>query len=78
MKDPTGAGDAYLAGLALGIAHDLPLEVTGRVAALAAAYAIEQRGCQEHRYSRAEFAARYRDAFGAELPAEALGMLDMA
>lgn len=78
VKDPTGAGDAYLAGLALGIAHDLPLEVTGRVATLAAAYAIEQRGCQEHRYSRAAFAARYREAFGAELPVEALGMLDVA
>lgn len=72
VKDPTGAGDAYLAGLAFGIARDLPLEVTGRIAALAAAYAIEQRGCQEHAYSRTEFAERYRRAFGHDLPAEAL------
>jgi adenosine kinase len=72
VKDPTGAGDAYLAGLAFGIARDLPLEVTGRVAALAAAYAIEERGCQEHRYARAEFAERYRAAFGADLPVEML------
>jgi len=72
VKDPTGAGDAYLAGLAFGIARDLPLEITGRVAALAAAYAIEERGCQEHSYSRGEFATRYRSAFGHELPAEAL------
>ncbi|GAB4443535.1 MAG: carbohydrate kinase family protein [Chloroflexi bacterium OHK40] len=72
VKDPTGAGDAYLAGLAFGIARDLPVEVTGRVAALAAAYAIEQRGCQEHRYTRQEFAARYHAAFGAELPLELL------
>lgn len=72
VTDPTGAGDAYLAGLAFGIARDLPLEVTGRVAALAAAYAIEHRGCQEHSYARQDFAERYSAAFGAELPAEAL------
>ncbi len=78
VTDPTGAGDAYLAGLAFGIARDLPLEVTGRVAALAAAYAIEQRGCQEHSYSRHEFAERYRAAFGQELPAAALGAASVA
>jgi adenosine kinase len=72
VVDPTGAGDAYLAGLAFGIARDLPLEVTGRVAALSAAYAIEQRGCQEHAYAREQFAERYRAAFGSELPVEAL------
>ncbi len=70
VVDPTGAGDAYLAGLAFGIAHDLPLAVTGRVAALAAAYAIEQRGCQEHHYQRSAFVARYQQAFGEEFPLE--------
>lgn len=78
VKDPTGAGDAYLAGLAFGIAHDLPLEVTGRVAALAAAYAIEERGCQEHSYTRAAFAERYRAAFGADLPAEVIAAASVA
>jgi len=43
--DPTGAGDAYLAGLVFGLARKLPLPVTGRIAALTAAYTIEQRGC---------------------------------
>jgi adenosine kinase len=74
VVDPTGAGDAYLAGLVFGIARGLSLDVAGRVAALAAAYTIEQRGCQEHSYTRAEFAERYRAAFGAELPAEAFGV----
>lgn len=72
VTDPTGAGDAYLAGLAYGIARDLPLEVTGRVAALAAAYAIEHRGCQEHSYTRQAFSERYSAAFGHALPAPAL------
>lgn len=72
--DPTGAGDAYLAGLAFGIARGLPLEVTGRIAALAATYAIEQQGCQEHAYTPAEFAARYAEAFGANELVELLAV----
>lgn len=70
--DPTGAGDAYLGGLVFGLVRGLPLEVTGRVAALAAAYAVEKRGCQEHAYSAAEFATRYADAFGPSPEVEAL------
>lgn len=65
VVDPTGAGDAYLAGLALGLAKGLPLPITGRMAALAAAYAIEHKGCQEHRFTRETFSARYRENFGA-------------
>ncbi|MFN8501441.1 carbohydrate kinase family protein [Kouleothrix sp.] len=64
VVDPTGAGDAYLGGLVFGLARGLPLDVAGRVAALAAAYAIEKRGCQEHSYTVAEFAERYAAAFG--------------
>jgi adenosine kinase len=65
LVDPTGAGDAYLAGLVFGVARRLPWPTVGRVAALTAAYTIEQRGCQEHHFTRAEFLARYRKAFGA-------------
>lgn len=65
VLDPTGAGDAYLAGLAFGLKHALPVGVTGRVAALAATYAIEMRGCQEHRFNPVDFAARYTSTFGA-------------
>lgn len=65
VVDPTGAGDAYLGGLVFGLARGLPLPVTGRVAALAASYAIERRGCQEHTFTSAEFAARYEHVFGA-------------
>lgn len=64
VVDPTGAGDAFLAGFVFGVARGLPLEIAGRIAALAAAYCIEQRGCQEHRYTTDEFAARYREVFG--------------
>lgn len=65
VVDPTGAGDAFLSGLAFGLSRKLPLELTGRLGSLAAAYAIEHRGCQEHRYTRPEFLERYQQAFGA-------------
>lgn len=65
VVDPTGAGDAYLAGLTLGLAKGLPLQVSGRLAALTAAYAIEHKGCQEHTFTKAAFAARYAENFGA-------------
>jgi adenosine kinase len=68
VRDPTGAGDAYLAGIAFGLVHRLSWEMTGRIAALCAAYAIEERGCQEHRFTLPQFVARYRAAFGRDLP----------
>jgi adenosine kinase len=74
VVDPTGAGDAYLAGLEFGLARRFPLDVAWRVAALAAAYAIEQRGCQEHTYTPAEFAERYAAAFGSAPEIEALAV----
>lgn len=64
VVDPTGAGDAYLAGLVVGLKRNLPLDVTGRMAALAAAYVLEQRGCQEHMFTPDEFAARYAEVYG--------------
>jgi adenosine kinase len=72
ILDPTGSGDAYLAGLVFGFVRELPLEVTGRIAALAATYNIEHRGCQEHRYTRADFAARYAETFGPSDPIQSL------
>lgn len=68
VADPTGAGDAFLGGFAFGVARGVPLDVAGRIAALAAAYAIEQKGCQEHTYTTDSFAARYAEAFGEPLP----------
>lgn len=67
VVDPTGAGDAYLGAIAFGLSRNLPLPVTGRIAALAATYAIELKGCQEHGYTVSEFAQRYQQTFGAAL-----------
>jgi len=48
------------------------MPVVGRVAALTAAYAVEQQGCQEHDFTPAEFAERYAEAFGRTPEVEAL------
>jgi adenosine kinase len=65
VVDPTGAGDAFRAGFMLGVSHDLPWPVVGRLAALSAVYAIEHKGPQQHAYNMAEFKDRYRANFGA-------------
>ena len=66
--DPTGAGDAYRAGLVAGLLRGLDVAVAGRVASLAATYAIEQVGTAEHAYTKDDFVARYRKSFAADLP----------
>jgi len=66
MVDPTGAGDAYIAGLLAGLRRGLGPAQAGRVAALAATHAVEQQGPQAHRFTPAEFAARYGEVFGTD------------
>jgi adenosine kinase len=66
--DPTGAGDAYRAGLAAGLLRGLDVQRAGRMAGLAAAYAVEQVGTIEHSYTWEEFKARYLETFGEPLP----------
>src|ERR1700716_2164628 len=58
-SDPTGAGDAYRSGLVAGLLRGLELEEAGRVASLAATYAVEQVGTVEHAYTFADFSQRY-------------------
>ncbi len=66
--DPTGAGDAYRAGLVAGLLRHLTFEEAGRIASLAATYVVEQTGTIEHTYTMDAFAARYATCFGQELP----------
>ena len=66
--DPTGCGDAYRAGLIYGLQQGYDWLTTGRIASLAGALKIEKHGTQNHRFTRAEFAARYQESFGASLP----------
>ena len=64
--DPVGAGDAYRAGLVAGLLEGRGVELAGRIASLAASYAVEQTGTIEHTYTREEFGERFRQVYGEE------------
>jgi len=64
IKDPTGAGDAYRAGLLKGISLNKNIEDAAKMGAVTAAYAVEKYGTQEHSYTYEEFTERYRKNFG--------------
>lgn len=70
VKDPTGAGDAYRAGFLAGYLKNLPLEVCGRMGALAAVYTVEKIGTQTHKFSLTEFKKRYKSNFKENLKYE--------
>ena len=64
VTDPTGCGDAYRAGLLFGLDKGMDWETSGRIASLMGAYKIETAGTQNHRFTWAEFSARFRENFG--------------
>ncbi|HAM50061.1 MAG TPA: carbohydrate kinase family protein [Nitrospiraceae bacterium] len=64
VVDPTGAGDAYRAGLLKGLVMGKTIETSAKMGSLAAAYAIEKYGTQEHHYSLYDFIERYGDNYG--------------
>jgi adenosine kinase len=68
VADPTGAGDAYRAGIMVALKMQIPLEQGARMAALLSAYAIEEYGTQNHRFSMSEFRERYEENFGQPCP----------
>jgi adenosine kinase len=64
VLEPTGVGDAYRAGLIKGLAQGYSWPVSGRIAAVAAAYVIEWPGPQPQPYTLEDFVTRYRANFG--------------
>jgi adenosine kinase len=68
VVDPTGAGDAYRAGLLKGLTAGLGVPEAARVGAVCAAFCVECSGTQEHGFTKKSFRARYERAFG-KLPA---------
>lgn len=67
VDDPTGAGDAYRAGFftAYVIGHDL--KTCGQVGSVAATYAVEHYGTQNHKFTVKEFEKRYAETYGSKL-----------
>lgn len=64
VLDPTGAGDAYRAGLLKGLVMNKNIETSAKIGSVSAAYAVENYGTQEHRYTYEDFIERYKENFG--------------
>lgn len=62
--DPTGAGDAYRAGLLKGLSMGKPLAEAAKLGSTCASYAVEYLGTQEHSFTPDEFWSRHRSIFG--------------
>ena len=65
--DPTGCGDAYRAGLLLGLDRQWDWQTSGRVASLIGAIKVETEGTQNHAFSHDQFCARYESVFNESL-----------
>jgi len=66
-SDPTGAGDAYRAGLIKGLVKGYNLKTCGQLAGLVAVYTVEKYGTQTHRFNLKELAKRYQANFKEKL-----------
>lgn len=64
LVDPTGAGDAFRAGLVKGLVTGRDIVTAMKIGAVTAAYAVENYGTQEHYYTYNDFIERYADNFG--------------
>jgi len=62
--DPTGVGDSFRSGFIAGLAWGVSHERCAQLGAMIATYVIETLGTQEYRFTKAEFIARFAEAYG--------------
>ncbi|MEW6114549.1 MAG: carbohydrate kinase family protein [Thermodesulfobacteriota bacterium] len=65
VLDPTGAGDAYRAGLIKGLATGKDLVSSARMGSVSASFSVACQGTQCHLFSENDFWDRYQGTFGA-------------
>ena len=63
VVDPTGVGDAFRGGFLSGYSHGFDWKLCGEIGSLSAVYCLEQRGTQNHSYTREDFVKRFRKHF---------------
>ena len=64
VRDPTGCGDAFRAGLLYGLMEDMDWVTTGRIASLMGGIKIEHHGTQNHSFTLESFRERFLANFG--------------
>ena len=64
VKDPTGAGDAFRAGMIKGLIGRKELTHCAMLGSACAAYVVEVHGTQEYRYTPQQFEERFQAHYG--------------
>lgn len=64
VRDPTGCGDAYRAGLLYGLMNSYDWQTTGNIASLMGAIKIAHNGTQNHSFTVDQFRAQFKQSFG--------------
>lgn len=68
VVDPTGCGDAFRAGLLVGLRRGYPLEVSGRMGSLMGSLCVAEPSTQSIAIDPEGFAELYSETFGEPLP----------
>ena len=68
LKDPTGSGDAYRAGLIYGLIHRLDWQTVGNLANLIGGIKVRHLGTQNHFFSLAKIKKLYFKYYQTSLP----------
>ena len=63
IVDPTGVGDAFRGGFLAGYSRGFDWKLCGEIGSLSAVYCLEQRGTQNHSYTKQDFIRRFRKHF---------------
>ena len=66
--DPMGCGDAFRAGLMVGISRQLDWQLTGRLANMIGAIKVTTAGCQNHFFDWEQLRAMYQRSYGEAWP----------
>jgi adenosine kinase len=64
VLDPTGAGDAFRAGILKARKLNFPWDVACQMGVTVASFSVEHHGTQEHKFDWKTFCTRYESAFG--------------
>ena len=73
VADPTGCGDAFRAGLLHGIANQLPIETSVKLASLLGGIKVESAGTQNHTFTHQSLAKRYVENYHEDYPIQHTG-----
>jgi len=64
VVDPTGAGDAFRAGVLKAKTMNLPWDIACKMGAAVASFSVEHYGTQEHSFNWEQFRERYSSTYG--------------